>query len=315
MMTSGERGFLILLIANLFIVCLYLLQVFWIKRGEWQESTGSILLKAAVMLLCPGVGPGFVALGCLCHRLVFYRQVDLEDVIFSKARIKPQMPAEEEQESNLVPVEEAVAITDKDSLRSMMLQVVRGEITESLSAISLALNSDDSEAAHYAAAALQSVLGEFRFRAQKNYEQIMKEKEEASQASLEERLKLSEETIDFMTGFMGRRLLADSEQIQYARMLEEIGDILFVQDASRLSAERLKAISVEQLEARDYEACRKWALRAYSMYPESAEGYICQLRLYFATREKEKFFRVLNELRTSDITIDKETLDLVRVFL
>ena len=43
-----------------------------------------------------------------------------------------------------------------------MLNVLRGDVSQSLAAISLALNSADSETSHYAATALRDELGRFR---------------------------------------------------------------------------------------------------------------------------------------------------------
>lgn len=314
-MTSGEKAFLILLVVNFIIAVLYLSLSLLLKIVWKKETFRSILPKTAVMLLCPVVGVGFVALGYLCHKLVFYRAVDLEDVIFSKERIKPQMPAEVEKESNLAPVEEAVAIMDKDDLRRMMMQVVQGDIKTSLAAVSAALNSDDSEASHYAAAALQSMFNEFRMSVEKNYERITAEKKEESQQEREERLTLLEKTVDAMAKFMKQRLLTENEQVQYAGVMDELCELLFEKDAGRMTAELFEAVSMQQLEAKDYENCRKWCLRAYAVYPEALESYVCQLKLYFATEEREDFFRVLGELRSSDIVIDKETLEMIRVFL
>ncbi len=314
-MTSEERGFLILLIVNGIIAALYLLWNLVLKAADKKDRRKSFVLKTMVMLLCPGVGVGFMAFGYVCHKLVFYRPVDLEDVIFSKDRVKPQMAAEEESESNLVPVEEAVAVADKGSLRNMMLHVVKGNVGASLSAISMALDSDDSEASHYAAAALQNVLNEFQTSVQKNYAIIMVSDEKETGEEREKRLRLSEETVDTMAELMRQRLLTESEQKEYARRMDEICEKLFQEEAERMTAERMEAASLQQLEARDYEACRKWCLRAYTAYPEKLQGYVCQLKLYFMTREKEKFFRILEELRSSGMDIDKETLELVRVFL
>ena len=50
--------------------------------------------------------------------------MDLEDVIFSKERVKTHLRADEEREGNLVPIEEALAISDKDSLRTLVMNVV-----------------------------------------------------------------------------------------------------------------------------------------------------------------------------------------------
>lgn len=101
---------------------------------------------------------------------VFFRQnVDLEDVIFSKERVKTHLRADEEREGNLVPIEEALAISDKDSLRTLVMNVVRGDVQNSLASISLALNSEDTETSHYAATVLRDALNDFRKRAQELY--------------------------------------------------------------------------------------------------------------------------------------------------
>lgn len=49
-----------------------------------------------------------------------------------------------------------------------MLNVIRGDYQNSLSSINLALNSEDSETAHYAASILQDVLNNFRSQVQEN---------------------------------------------------------------------------------------------------------------------------------------------------
>lgn len=40
-------------------------------------------------------------------------QVDLEDVIFSKDRVRVQLRADEDRERNIVPIEEAIAVSEK----------------------------------------------------------------------------------------------------------------------------------------------------------------------------------------------------------
>lgn len=61
----------------------------------------------------------------------------------------------------MVSLEEALEVTDKKSLRTLMLNVIRGDYQNSLASINLALNSEDSETAHYALSILQDVLNRF----------------------------------------------------------------------------------------------------------------------------------------------------------
>ena len=87
--------------------------------------------------------------------------------------------ADEEQERNVVPIEEALAISDRDSLRTLIMNVVRGDVTDSLGSLALALDSEDTETSHYAAAVLRDVLNDFRQHAQKLYRQMQKDGREA----------------------------------------------------------------------------------------------------------------------------------------
>ncbi len=43
-------------------------------------------------------------------------------------------------------------------------------------------------------------------------------------------------------------------------------------------------------------------------------AYTCRLKLYFTQQNKEAFFSTLNDLKRSDVVIDRETLELIRVF-
>lgn len=310
----GEREFLILLLVNLAVTALYLLHELALHWFWGKERSRSCLLKAGIMLLCPLTGPAFLAFGWIFCRTAYWREVQLADVLFSKERVKPQMRAEEQRESNLTPVEEAVVVMDRNDLRDMMLNVVRGNVQVSAPAIAMALKSSDSEASHYAAAALQSLLNKFRTSVQKNYERITAEPGANTPEENAARMELAVETVELMTEFLRHRLLTESEHRRCAALLDELCERLLEKAPERLTAGLYEAVSMQLLEAEDYEICRKWCLRAYAAYPDTLEAYTCQLKLYFMSGEREKFFRVLRELRSSDIAVDRETLELMRVF-
>ena len=69
-----------------------------------------------------------------------------------------------------------------------------------------------------------------------------------------------------------------------------------------------------KLKVEDYENCEKWCRRAIYEYPNTLSSYTCQLKLYFNSGQKERFFAVIEELKQSAIVIDSETLELLRVF-
>lgn len=304
-MTSQELIFILILIVNFIIALVYLiLNVFWKK-----DNRKSCWLRFFVMLLCPVTGPLAFFLGYVFFRLFFRREVDLADVVFSKERVKTYMHADEDRERNLVPLEEGIAITDTENLRRLMLNVARTDIQESLSAISLALDSGDSETAHYAASVLQDALNDFRANVQKNY-QYMKQDE-----NKEERPEYAHMMIEYMDQVLKQRVLTEMEQKNQVDILDDVCEMLYAMEPEKMESREFEAISMRLLEVEDYVRCRKWCDRAVIQCPNTLSTYTCQLKLYFSTGEKEAFFSTLEKLRKSGVSIDSETLELIRVFI
>lgn len=302
-MTAREKTFIIILIVNLIITVIYLLVNLFRKK----DNRASCWIRAIVMLLCPVTGIFVFFIGYLFFLLFFHKEVDLADVVFSKDRVEQLHHADEERERNLVSIEEAIEVTDRENLRTLMLNVVRGDIQQSLSTIAMALDSEDSETAHYAASILQDALNQFRIHVQKNY-QYMQQNEE-------ERPEYAHMLIPYMNRVLKQRVFTDTEQINHVNVLDDIGEMLYEAQPEGMRSDEFEAVSLRLLEISDYERCKKWCDRAVIHYPNALSSYTCQLKLYFSTEEKEAFFRVLDELRQSGITIDRETLDLIRVFL
>lgn len=307
------RDFIILMIGNtIFAVCylIYgLLRYRVNKGGEHEMEVGtpeSVLIKTFAMLVCPVVMPLFLALGKLFHLLFFHKDVDLADVIFSKERVRTFAYADEEREMNMAPLEESIAVSDNDSLRTLMLNVVRGDIGKSLRSISLALNGDDSETAHYAASVLADELNNFRTMVQRLYVEIKKDNEKF--------FSCVDTLLPYMNDVLEQRVFLDLEQEKFVLQMEEVCELLYQKDKALMAGVHYEWICSRLLEIRKFELCEKWALRSAQEYPKLLSSYTSRMKLYFTTQDREKFFEVLNELKASEIVIDQETLELIRVF-
>ena len=302
-MSRRMKFFIFLLVINFIVVVIY---VIW-NHLRGKEKNLSTWMKAIVMLLCPVVGPMFLCAAFWLYKLFMSQAMDLSDVVFSKERVKTFIPPDEERGRNMVSIEEALEVTDKKSLRTFMMNVIRGDYRKYLSSISLALNNEDTETAHYAASILQDVLGEFRENVQEKYQLSQMEDEQQVQHCIE--------LIEYMNPILEQKILTNLEQNS---MIERMDEVL--EKAWSLEPEKISSVVYEKLCARlmeipDYEKCGKWAQRSMEQYPGVLSSYTCQLKLFFSNGDKENFFRVMNELKASDITIDKETLELIRIFM
>ncbi|MCD7836244.1 MAG: hypothetical protein LUG83_06290 [Lachnospiraceae bacterium] len=312
-MTGDIFVFICVLIINAIIVLGYILWNILCLRRENQKVSGSIVekrrgfpIRAAVMLLCPVAGPLFFLFAQLWYKVFFSKPVDLEDVVFSKERVRTFIHAEEERERNMVPLEEAIEITDTSELRKLMMNVVRGDIHKSLASIALALNSADTETAHYAASVLQDALNDFRINVQKQRQIVLDGGDDAGVCS--------ELLIEYMNQVLEQRVFNDMEQKTYVEMLDEICDIFYERDREHMTSSQFEAVTLRLLEVEDYDNCRKWCDRAEYHFPNTLATYTCQLKLYFNSGQKKRFFEVIDELKKSAVVVDSETLELLRVF-
>lgn len=301
-MTAEMKFFALLIVGNVLIVMVYVLY----HRAKEKERK-SYLIKAIMMLLCPVVGPLFLASSQLFLKLLFFQQIDLEDVIFSKARVESHMRANEERDKNMVPLEEAIAVSDRMSLRGLMLNVVSGNVSQSLGSISLALDSEDSEISHYAASVLQQELNAFRIRVQK----ILREMQQEETGKSGEYAIL---LIQYMNPVLEQKVFSDLERRNMTDILEKAGEVAYEADPNQITAKMYEAIILRLLQIKQFERCEKWCVRNMEQYPEELSSYTCKMKLYFTTGQREKFFQIMEILKKSNIVIDNETLNLIRIF-
>lgn len=304
---TGERfWFWMLLGLNCLVSLGYLLWYLVFQRDA--DNRKQYIIHTILMLLCPVVGPAYFLFGFLKYRFVKFGDRDLSDVEFSKRSHAARLKADEERERNIVSVEEALLISDQEKKRANMLNVLLGETGESLSAIALALESDDPEVAHYAASFLQSKLDAFRERV-RQATQTIREKKNRAEPCHAEILSL----ISDMNQVLKQKVLTPVEQTDYVGQMEALCQELYENDRGRIEVGCYSSLISLLIEQEAYESAELWGKRFAAQYPDQLGAYSLRLKLYFETEQKEKFFEVLTKLRASQIVIDNQTLELIRM--
>lgn len=310
---TDEKIFLLMIVVNFLVAAVYFLWNTVLvttlggkkRKEKLKDNRRTYLLRFVVMLLCPVVGPLFFFFSFLIFKLPFWMEMDLADVVFSKERVRIQMKADEERERNVVPLEEAISVNEKTRLRMVMMNVLKGDIQSSLSAIAQALNVKDSETSHYAASVLSDELNEFRINVQKMYMEIQKNPDN---------VECGEQMLDYMNRVLEQNIFTEIEQRRFIHMMDETGELLFRNSWESLTAKRCEAVCLRSVEAKDFERGEKWCMRLAALYPLELAAYTCKLKLYFTMRNREAFFETLEALKKADVVIDHETLELIRLF-
>ena len=305
-MTRGGMIFLAVLMVNALVSLLYL--VWWLIFKKETDNRKQYVMNTVIMLLCPIVGILYFFFAFFKYRFLELGDIDLSDVEFSKKRHIARVKADESRERNIVSVGEAILISDREKKRSNMLNVLLGDTDESFSAIALALDSDDSEVAHYAASFLQSKMDTFRDNVRKTVQQI-----DEGDIGDEECRKLILNLIQYMNHMLKQNVFTKTEQTDYVRQMEQLCETLFQNARNNLTSECYEWLIGRITELKEYDKAELWENRFFEQYPDLLAAYTLRLKLYFETGHKDKFFEVLTQLQRSSVAVDSKTLELIRM--
>ena len=93
-----------------------------------------------------------------------------------------------------------------------------------------------------------------------------------------------------------------------------LSETIYLRWKSVITCEQYASVCEHTLNLPNGDACEVWCQRLAEQYPETLPANICQLKLYFRCRRREAFFSVLEALKKSSLSVDREALDILRVF-
>lgn len=297
----------VILTINTMIAAGYLIYglAFRVKKEKDEKDPVRYVILSLFMLLCPVIGPAFLGFGNLFYHLFFDTSIDLAAITFSKKRVDVVERPDESDEINLIPMEEAIMINDKENLRNLLLTVLRGDVKKSINAVTKALNSSDSEASHYAASAIMDIMNEFQKTLQKFYAQMDAEPDDTEVMVL---------YINYLSEMLGAGFLSELEEKTYIYSLQKVCERLFHADQTQLKPMHYTALISLLTKINDLQNSELWIQRFTTNYPDHIEMYRCALHHYFSIKDKIHFFEYMDRLKHSNIPIDNDMLELIRTF-
>lgn len=297
----------VILTINTMIAAGYLIYglAFRVKKEKDEKDPVRYVILSLFMLLYPVIGPAFLGFGNLFYHLFFDTSIDLAAITFSKKRVDVVERPDESDEINLIPMEEAIMINDKENLRNLLLTVLRGDVKKSINAVTKALNSSDSEASHYAASAIMDIMNEFQKTLQKFYAQMDADPNDTEVMVL---------YINYLSEMLGAGFLSELEEKTYIYSLQKVCERLFHADPTQLNSMHYTALISLLTKINDLQSSELWIQRFTTNYPDHIEMYRCALHHYFSIKDKIHFFEYMNRLKHSNIPIDNDMLELIRTF-
>lgn len=267
------------LTANLALALLYAV-IKWIRR----EGSGAALF----FIFLPGLGFLVYFLPQLLHAFLEGIGVDREAILIRAFEVELQPEHPDVREAlNVVPVEDAMAISGTAEKRALLLKQLKKSIRENYRILLAAERDEDSESAHYAAVAKTEIYRLHQTRwleCRRDYEQDPGDPEKYHTAC------------EALTEMMASGILSAREQSSYNKRLCELVQRQLDTGENEVSPKEYEGYLNALVElGRDEEAERFW--QRYADRLRSEEAYRDMLRMFYRAGRRQKFEAVLDDLR------------------
>ncbi|MBQ4529714.1 MAG: tripartite tricarboxylate transporter TctB family protein [Lachnospiraceae bacterium] len=207
-----------------------------------------------------------------------------------------------EKELNVIPIEDAMAVSNNKEKRSLLLEQLKKDIHTNYKVVLPAGGDNDSESAHYVAAAKMEVY-------RKKYAELSEVQKELEKEP--KNMKILQKYLKELESYIGSELLAEKEaEVYKAEYCEKLEQAAKVKD-NGMTAEEYSCYIVYLIELKKYkEAETFWGKCEESKKNEAA--YWKVLEMYYNMGEKQKFYKCLDSLESSQIKLSPEGLKMLR---
>jgi hypothetical protein len=268
------------------------------------NSRSEMKFIAGVMLLTPPVGVICYIGQYLIRTLSFKpKQIPLDEVGFDKSRRDRLSEPDVEAEMQAVPLEELFLISSDADKRKGILTELKKESAINYGAVAKALDIDDPESSHYAAAALANAKAEFENELRDFDNRYTREPKNE---------KLCREYAARVRDFLDSGILAGVELKRYHYLnINLLSSIK--KNEKPLEPEDYGFIVKSAFYNKEFGMAEEWALEGHEA-KQLEMSYLNLLKIYYDTGRNTDFFATLLSLKQSDVELSETGLNLVRFF-
>ncbi|MED4583011.1 hypothetical protein P9578_09495 [Brevibacillus choshinensis] len=216
-----------------------------------------------------------------------------ESRIFRKADL--------EKEMNIVPVEEILLVNDTSTRRKMLIDALKEQTIWQIRTLETALQNEDSETVHYAAAALT----EMRRKLQLQLQDLSVKYEEDKQ-----NLDVLKAYANVLKTYLGSTLLDERTTLKYTYtysfVLESLLEVY--QEEATYFVEKINC----ELASKSFDTAKAYCDWFHQAHPDNDLPYVMSLKLYYTLRRYDDFTAELKRLKSSPVRVSHNTLMIIR---
>lgn len=291
---------IVLLVINLIVAVAFIIAGILMPPGK----KASTVFLGVFFAVCPIVGTTGYLVYWLLLTLFRTSRFDSESLTFSTDRTDSVLPSDEQSEMNYISIQDALVMCDTASLRQLLLNLLKERSIIQTPSITRAITSDDAESSHYAATAVTNYISEFQAAAQTKLFHVKQ---------MPDDIPTLVDAIAYILPVLQSKIMDDINQRSYVYMVADMMDDIYEINKWYLSSKDYLDITDILLDIKDYSRAGVWVARANECRSGELNTYKCSIHLFYITQNREQLFAVIDDVKKSNVVIDKEILDFIRM--
>ena len=258
------------------------------------------LLPIICLVPCAGLFIAIFADYDSRHEKVGSKPISLEELHAGLEDFRMNKPSEVTGESEIVPLEEAMAVNDSSTRRKLVLDILRQDTASYTQLLLEATMDDDIEVSHYASTALMELQREYELGLQKA-DAALKEDPENPQLQMQ-KMRALEKIME--SGLVDEEVKA----IHLKQFLDTANAYL---EKSPEDMFTMVKIVKYNLELGEYEKANELANKMIERWPNREHVWISKLETCYKSGDMEGFHNAIARMRADNVYLTPENRKLI----
>jgi tetratricopeptide (TPR) repeat protein len=232
--------------------------------------------------------------------------INYDELSFDKTKLEFAESVNKERELEILPMEEVLTVSADQDRRRAMLNMLKMDMGENLNLIRKAVENDDTETAHYAAAALTNAFNQFNVEL--NDLQVKYDKDRSN-------LEANTEFLDSVLRILNSGGLSGTEESKYYFLYINLVTNLEKYHSEAITEEYYAMMVRALYKVGKMQEAEAWANLCLERQPDREQSYLNVMNMEYLLEKEDEFRQCLKKLTGSNVPLSRDGLDIVRFWL
>jgi len=280
----------------------YMISIFYLFF-QYRKDRKNIVIKLLIIVFGPFIG--LIILYFMFHNIENDKDLIPEGLIeVDNEESEVLRKVDVEKETSIVPMKDALLLNNNQTKRKMLMDILKNDSFGHIEILQTALKNDDTETSHYAATAIQDIIG--RLHNSIHQMEFQLEKNPNDLTILTSFAQVIKQYLNIV--FLDER--SEKQYLyRYSQILERLIEIKPYEKEHYI--EKINC----DLQLDDLETAEKFTQIFIQNCSNEEESFFMAMKLYYILKDQLKFKEILQSLKDSSVRLSPQGLNKLRFWL